>query len=119
MSSAASQRDGPVTRLRLTALSKVVLSLAFAAGIFRAIAQTQITVDVSRMTCAEFLAMRPDERRVVSAWMSGYFNQKHGRPWIDFGVHERNIAAVMQWCASNPDQLVMKGLEDATAKLKK
>ncbi|HEY2534227.1 MAG TPA: HdeA/HdeB family chaperone [Xanthobacteraceae bacterium] len=119
MSSAISQRDSAVTRLRGTAVGKVVLSLAFAAGICRAIAQTEITVDVSRVTCAEFLAMHPDELRVVSAWMSGYLNQKHGRAWIDFSVHERNIVAVKQWCASNPDQLVMKGLEDASVKLQK
>lgn len=106
-------------RLRGTALSKIVLSLAFVAVIFRATAQTQITVDISRVTCAEFLAMRPDEIRVVSAWMSGYLNQKHGRAWIDFSVHARNIATVKQWCGSNPDQLVMKGLEDATVKLQK
>ena len=73
-------------------------------------------VDMSRVTCSDYLAMPPDQSRIFSAWMSGYFNQKSGYPWIDLDAYARNIANVKQWCSTYPHELVMNGLQRATAK---
>jgi len=51
-----------------------------------------------------------------SAWMSGWFNQKSGYVFVDLNAYERNVANVKSWCASNPTQTVMAGLQRATAK---
>ena len=96
--------------------SRALLSLFAVAGIIPCVAQAQVMIDMSRVTCADYLAMTPDRSRVFSAWMSGYFNQKNGYVWIDLGAYARNVANVKQWCASNPGELVMTGLERATAK---
>jgi len=69
-------------------------------------------------TCADYLAMPPDQSRTFSAWMSGYFNQKLGYAWVDLGAYARNIANMKQWCASYPNETVMTGLKWATAKEK-
>ena len=33
--------------------------------------QAQIAVDMSRLTCGQYLAMSPDQSRIYAAWMSG------------------------------------------------
>ncbi|MGO9698751.1 MAG: HdeA/HdeB family chaperone [Xanthobacteraceae bacterium] len=100
--------------MRKATISKFVLSLAVAGAVASPAARAQIVIDMSRVTCADYLAMTPEQSRVFSAWMSGYFNQKTGYTWIDFGAYARNIANITQWCASYPQEKVMTGLERST-----
>ncbi|MGN6747923.1 MAG: HdeA/HdeB family chaperone [Xanthobacteraceae bacterium] len=79
-------------------------------------AEAQVTIDMAKVTCADYLAMAPKQARTFSAWMSGYFNQKSGYAWVDLGAYARNIANMKQWCTSYPNETVMTGLKWATAK---
>jgi HdeA/HdeB family len=101
-------------RLTMTLMSAVGLVLLVLAAEERAYAQ--LMIDMSRVTCADYLAMPPDQSRMFSAWMSGYYNQKGGFSWIDLGAYARNVANVKQWCATYPTELVMNGLQRATGK---
>lgn len=74
------------------------------------------TIDMSRVTCAEYLAMPPGQSATFSAWMSGWFNQKNGYVFVDINAYERNVANVKSWCASDPSETVMAGLQRATAR---
>jgi hypothetical protein len=78
-------------------------------------AQGKGTVDMARITCAEYLAMTPADSAIFSAWMSGWFNQKKGYVWVDLNAYTRNVASVKSWCTINPTQTVMAGLERSTA----
>jgi hypothetical protein len=75
----------------------------------------QGSVDMARITCADYLAMSAIDSAVFSAWMSGWFNQKKGYVWIDLNAYNRNVANVKAWCTTNPTQTVMAGLERSTA----
>jgi hypothetical protein len=75
----------------------------------------QGSVDMARITCADYLAMSATDSAVFSAWMSGWFNQKKGYVWIDLNAYNRNVASVKAWCTINPTQTVMAGLERSTA----
>ena len=79
-----------------------------------ATAQAQ-SYDMARITCAQYLAMSPADSAVFSAWMSGWFNQKKGYVFVDLGAYARNVASVKSWCASNPAESVMAGLQRSTA----
>jgi hypothetical protein len=76
----------------------------------------QIAVNMSLLTCGQYLAMPPDDSRIYSAWMSGWFNQKMGYTYINLQAYERNIENVKAWCGANPGELVMTGLQRATGK---
>ena len=78
--------------------------------------QAQILVNMSLLTCGQYLEMSPDQSRIYSAWMSGWFNQKHGYTYINFEAYVKNVENVKAWCAANPRELVMTGLERATVK---
>jgi len=76
----------------------------------------QVSIDMARVTCADYLAMSAANSAMFSAWMSGWFNQKTGYVFVDLDAYARNVANVKSWCASNPAQTVMAGLQRATAR---
>jgi hypothetical protein len=78
--------------------------------------QAQIAVDMSKLTCGQYLEMSPDQSRIYAAWMSGWFNQKMGYTYINLEAYARNVENVKAWCGTNPGELVMTGLQRATGK---
>lgn len=93
---------------KLILVSAIAMTLAPASG------QAQMTIDMSRVTCANYLAMSPDQTRTFSAWMSGWFNHKWG--YISVGLNDfaRNIASIKQFCTTYPQETVMAALERST-----
>jgi len=76
--------------------------------------QAQYAVNMSLVTCTQYLAMPPDRSRIFSAWMSGWFNQKTGYTYVNLEAYARNVENIKAWCAANPGELVMTGLQRAT-----
>ena len=66
---------------------------------------------MTAVTCGQYLAMGPDQARVFSAWMSGWFNQRRGYSWVNPAAFAENIGSVRQWCATYPYETIMTGLE--------
>ena len=93
-----------------------VWCLAFVGVLVPSISQAQYMINMSLVTCSQYLALPPDQSRIFSAWMSGWFNQKTGYTYINLEAYARNVQNVKAWCASNPGELVMTGLQRATAK---
>src|SRR6187455_3292938 len=97
-------------------MRKLIFCLAIAAAMPPVGAHAQASIDMSRVTCAQYLAMAPAQSADFSAWMSGWFNQKNGYVFVDLNAYARNVANVKSWCATNPTQTVMAGLQRATAR---
>jgi hypothetical protein len=102
-------------------MNKLRMSLSLGSLILAGIAapatsQAQIAVNMSLLTCGQFLAMSPDSSRIYAAWMSGWFNQKTGTTYVNIEAYARNVENVKAWCATNPGELLMTGLQRATAK---
>lgn len=93
-----------------------VWCLACAGILVPSVCEAQYMINMSLVTCSQYLALPPDQSRVFSAWMSGWFNQKTGYTYINLQAYERNVQNVKAWCASNPKERVMTGLQRATAK---
>lgn len=99
-------------------MNKFAVGLVLAGVLVPASSQAQVMIDMTRVSCADYLAMAPDESKIFSAWMSGWFNQKTGYTTVDLEAYARNVANVKQWCASNPKEFVMAGLQRSVEKLK-
>ena len=98
-------------------MKKALSVLLFIIVTLPSAAQAQLIIDMNRLTCAQFLAMSPQQARIYSAWMSGWFNQRTGYAWVDLNAYERNFANVRQWCTTSPGQTVMEGLKRSTGTL--
>src|SRR4051812_41453835 len=88
-------------------MRKVLFCFTLAAAIFPRVSHAQITMDMSRLTCADYSAMSAGQARIFSAWMSGWFNHKLGYVSVGFDDFARNVASVSQWCLSNPQETIM------------
>ena len=71
----------------------------------------QVTLDMTRITCADYLAMPPSQSATFAAWMSGWFNYKFGYVSVGLDDFARNVASVKQWCTSSPGATVMAALD--------
>ena len=92
-------------------MRKLLFCLAVAITVIPGSGHAQVTLDMTRLTCADYLAMPPDQGRVFSAWMSGWFNQKFGYVSVGLGDFARNVASVRQWCTTSPRETIMTALE--------
>jgi hypothetical protein len=90
-----------------------LIGLTFALSLIPVAANAQLTIDMGKITCGQYLAMPPSQSDNFSAWMSGWFSYKNNRPFVDLVVHQKNIASVKDWCKYHPDQSVMNGLKNA------
>ena len=97
-------------------MKKSVFCLMLAGATWPSTTHAQVSIDMARVTCADYLALSVADSAVFSAWMSGWFNQKTGYVFVDLNAYARNVANVMSWCASNPTQTVMAGLQRATTR---
>ena len=95
-------------------MKRSLICLALAGLVLPAAANAQVMYDTTRVTCGDYLAMSPADARLFSAFMSGWFNQKTGYVTVDLNAYERNVANVRSWCATNPKETVMNGLQRAT-----
>ena len=77
--------------------------------------QAQYAINMSLVTCTQYLALPPERSRIFSAWMSGWFNQKAGYTYVNLEAYARNVDNVKAWCAANQGELVMTGLQRAIA----
>ena len=93
-----------------------VVCMAFCWGFSPLISQGQYMINMSLVTCSQYLTLPPDQSRIFPAWMSGWFNQKTGYTYINLQAYARNVENVKAWCASNPGELLMTGLQRATSK---
>ncbi len=95
-------------------MRKLFFVLALAALILPGAVRAQATLDMTKITCANYLAMSPDQARIFSAWMSGWYNHKFGYITVGYQDYARNVASVGQWCAGNPQATIMAALDRST-----
>ena len=92
---------------RLVALGTLVAVLA-APG-----ARAQVTVDVAKITCRQFLLDKVASTKSVAIWLSGYYNGKSGNTVIDVGAMERNADKVEDYCRLNLEMTIMEAVKNS------
>jgi acid stress chaperone HdeB len=95
----------------------VVLIAMFALGASR-FAQAQVTIDVTKVNCDQFVHHKISEPRLIAAWRSGYYNAKRNNRMIDLQTFEENLSKVTNFCSDekNFKVPVMKAVEQVLGK---
>lgn len=99
-------------------MKRLLIGLSIAGAFAPTLCKAQVMIDMTRITCEQYLAMPDEDSADFSAWMSGWYNQKLGSTTVDLEGFARNVANVKSWCASNPKETVMAGLQRAVDKAK-
>jgi acid stress chaperone HdeB len=92
-------------------LKSVISGLVLA--LFAASAQAQVQVDLSKVTCDQFVHHKVGAPRVMAAWFSGYFNGKRDSLIIDQQSFEANLNKIQRFCEleKNFNTTVLKAVE--------
>jgi acid stress chaperone HdeB len=95
----------------------VVLVAVFALAASQA-AQAQVTLDVTKVNCDQFVHHKISQPRLIAAWLSGYYNAKRNNRVIDLQTLEENMSKVKNYCSDekNFKVPVMKAVEQVLGK---
>jgi acid stress chaperone HdeB len=80
-------------------LSALVLALMLA-GAAPASAQK---VDLSTVTCKEFLQSGQETIGLILMWLTGYYADQDASPIIDFDKMKEDAGKIGEYCGANPD----------------
>jgi hypothetical protein len=97
-------------------MRKLTGCLAIMGTILPSLAHGQVGIDMTSVTCGQYLAMPPGQALVFSAWASGWANQKAGRNVIFLDAFNKNIETIHQWCVASPNESVMTLLQRVVPK---
>ena len=74
-------------------------------------AHAQVTIDVSKITCKEFLYDTITVPDNIAYWLSGYYNGKRGNTVFDVNVLKGYVTKVQDYCLRHQDITVMTAAE--------
>jgi acid stress chaperone HdeB len=83
-----------------------------------ALTQAQVVVDVSKITCDQFVHAKIATPLYLAAWLSGYYNAKRNNRIVDLQALEENMNKVQNYCydEKNFKVPVMKAVEQVLGK---
>ena len=77
-------------------------------------AHAQVTLDVAKITCRQFLVGEVGRStRSVAIWLSGYYNGKRGNTVLEAGSMQRNVDDLERYCRKNYEMPVMDAVKNA------
>jgi acid stress chaperone HdeB len=71
----------------------------------------QVKVDMSLITCKQYLGSDPERRNMIAAWMSGYFRASRAQPVFDFQRYANNRTAVSKYCKKRGGETLMNAIQ--------
>ena len=90
------------------ALSLSALSLSVVAVLP---ARAQVTVDMSKITCEQYILFTMGDPKDIAMWLSGYYNAKRNNTVLDVQEFREAGKKVMDYCQLNLKTPVMDAAE--------
>ena len=94
-------------------LKPIITGLVFSSIVFATGTQAQVTIDVSKITCDQYVHSKISTPNLIAAWLSGYYNAKRNNRIIDLEALEDNVSKVKNYCydEKNFKVPIMKSVE--------
>jgi acid stress chaperone HdeB len=90
---------------------RIWLTCSVLALLLQTMAHAQVTIDITKITCREFLIGRILPTSSMALWFSGYYNGKRGATTIDASTVKPNADKVSDYCGLHQDETVMHAVE--------
>src|SRR5262245_45096825 len=74
-------------------------------------AEAQVTIDIARITCDQFLGYRTINPDDIAMWLSGYYNAQRGNTIIDIEALAAQKRRLQDYCLRNPQVPVMQAID--------
>ena len=76
-------------------------------------ARAQVSIEIAKITCKQFLAFSVADPRDIAIWLSGYYHGKRNDTAVDTQEFKENFEKLKSACYSNYDIPVMQVIEKA------
>lgn len=73
--------------------------------------KAQVMVDMSLVTCQQYLTSDPDRASTIAAWMGGYFSASKDLSTVDFRYTKRNLSKVGRYCKAHRDETLLSAVQ--------
>jgi acid stress chaperone HdeB len=103
---AAMREQTSMRKLKFVVLSLILFVPLAASPVF-----AQVTIDMAKVTCQQYLLDQIAESRLISAWLSGYYNAKRNTTIVDPQSLASNADKVADFCRANKTMPLMKAVE--------
>ena len=74
-------------------------------------AKAQVTLDIEKITCGQFVSYKVTNPKYLAVWLSGYDHGRRGDTVIDTQQLVANVDKLEAYCLKNPDVLMMQAAE--------
>ena len=109
MSIVASFRPGQ-EQAAMKMLNRVLSGAVLAACLVSA-GRAQVAVDVSKITCEQYVLFKVADPQHIAIWLSGYYNGKRNNMVVDVAQLKSNAEKVMRYCEANFKGTVVEAVE--------
>jgi len=75
------------------------------------LAQAQVTIDISKITCEQFLGYKIINPNDIAMWLSGYYNAQRGNTIIDSETLAAQKRELQGYCLQNFKVPVMQAID--------
>jgi acid stress chaperone HdeB len=75
------------------------------------VAQAQVTIDISKITCDQFMGYKIINPYSLAMWLSGYYNGQHGNTIIDTETLAAQTSTLQDFCLHNAKVPVMQAID--------
>ena len=90
---------------------KSVAIAALLLAVSAAPSRAQLMVDMSLITCDQFLKSESDRKDVLVAWMGGYFSATKNLSTVDARYVTRNKTKVSSYCSKMRSETLMSAVQ--------
>ena len=94
------------------------MKLAYAAVAAALLAASPVkaqVVDLSTITCKQFLEMKQESVSLILMWMAGYYADQDAPPVVDFDKMKEDAGKLAAYCAKNPTVGLITAAEETIA----
>ncbi len=71
----------------------------------------QVLLDVSTVTCDQFIKYKVADPKLLAIWLNGYFHGKRGNTTVDTQKLDADADKVEKFCFANPQAPLMQSVE--------
>ena len=75
------------------------------------VAQAQVTIDISKITCDQFMGYKIINPYSLAMWLSGYYNGQRGNTIIDTETRAAQTSTLQDFCLHNAKVPVMQAID--------
>jgi acid stress chaperone HdeB len=91
---------------------KTISAILVAMSLIAAVPASAQKLDLSKVTCKQFLDSGERTMSMVLMWLTGFFTDEDDTPIVDFDKLKTDAGKMTDYCRKNPTTILMTAAEE-------